>query len=156
MTLWSKPFNPLMLPFKRSRLELEFEYSQKKTYCYDRWADGLHQLFLKSDELTHKSYYECAGKLIIKLSKQNKKVNLLLEDTAPGGRRKKKSEQKFWTILSRLKTQENRATGGKRLRPLLFALNIVVWASKALSVLINSPDGGLGIRIEFPLKLILE
>ncbi|MFT6654753.1 MAG: two-component system sensor histidine kinase BaeS [Marinomonas primoryensis] len=137
----------MMLPFNEAGLELEFEYSQKKPIVMIGDADRLHQLFLNLMNNSQK-YTNAPGKLIIKLSKQNKKVIILFEDTAPGVDEEEKN--KIFEQFYRVENSRNRATGGRGLG-LAICSNIVDGHQGTISAY-HSPDGGLGIRIEFPLN----
>jgi two-component system sensor histidine kinase BaeS len=137
----------MMLPFNEAGLELEFEYSQKKPIVMIGDADRLHQLFLNLMNNSQK-YTNAPGKLTIKLSKQNKKVIILFEDTAPGVDEEEKN--KIFEQFYRVENSRNRATGGRGLG-LAICSNIVDGHQGTISAY-HSPDGGLGIRIEFPLN----
>jgi len=57
-----QPFNPMMLPLTKPDLELELNYSQKKTIVMKvTQIDYIN--FFESDEITHKKYTNAAWKI---------------------------------------------------------------------------------------------
>jgi len=137
----------MTLPFSEAGLGLEFEYSSNKPIVINGDSDRLHQLFsnLMNNSL---KYTNAPGKLIIKLSKQNNKVIILFEDTAPGVNEEDKN--KIFEQFYRVENSRNRATGGRGLG-LAICSSIVDGHQGTISAY-HSQDGGLGIKIEFPLN----
>ncbi|ETI62441.1 ATP-binding protein [Marinomonas profundimaris] len=137
----------MTLPFKEAGLGLEFEYLQKKPIVINGDADRLHQLFsnLMNNSL---KYTNSPGKLMIKLCKQNNKVVILFEDTAPGVCEEDKN--RIFEQFYRVENSRNRATGGRGLG-LAICSNIVDGHQGVINAY-HSQDGGLGIRLEFPLN----
>lgn len=137
----------MALPFKEAGLELEFEYSQKHPIVMTGDTDRLHQLFanLMNNSL---KYTNAPGKLKVMLSKQNKKAVILLEDSAPGV--SEEDKDKIFEQFYRVENSRNRATGGRGLG--LTICSSIVDGHQGTIGAYHSPDGGLGIRIEFPLN----
>ena len=88
------------------------------------------------------------GKLTVKLLKKNKKAVVLFEDTAPGVSDEDKN--RIFEQFFRVENSRNRATGGRGLG-LAICASIVDGHQGTISAY-HSPDGGLGIKVEFPLN----
>ncbi|RBP84141.1 HAMP domain-containing protein [Marinomonas rhizomae] len=137
----------MTLPFNEAGLELEFEYSQKSPIVMNGDSDRLHQLFsnLMNNSL---KYTNAPGGLTVKLAKKNKKAIILFEDTAPGVSDEDKN--RIFEQFFRIENSRNRATGGRGLG-LAICASIVDGHQGTISAY-HSPDGGLGIKVEFPLN----
>ncbi|MGO2353368.1 MAG: ATP-binding protein [Marinomonas foliarum] len=137
----------MTLPFNEAGLDLIFEYSQKKPIVMNGDSDRLHQLFsnLMNNSL---KYTNAPGTLTVKLKRVNKKAIILFEDSAPGVSDEDKN--KIFEQFFRVENSRNRATGGRGLG-LAICSNIVDGHQGTIGAY-HSPDGGLGIKIEFPLN----
>ncbi|NLQ16074.1 HAMP domain-containing protein [Marinomonas sp. M1K-6] len=137
----------MTLPFSEAGLELEFEYSQKHPIVMTGDSDRLHQLFanLMNNSL---KYTNVPGKLIVKLSKHQKKAHILFEDTAPGVG--ENEINKIFEQFYRVENSRNRTTGGRGLG--LAICSGIVEGHQGTIGAYHAPDGGLGIKIEFPVN----
>jgi len=137
----------MTLPFNDANLSLEFEYLGKKPIVMDGDSDRLYQLFsnLMNNSL---KYTNAPGTLKIRISTQNKNAVIQFEDSAPGVNEEEK--QRIFEQFYRVENSRNRATGGRGLG-LAICSNIVDGHQGTIGAY-HSPDGGLGIKIEFPLN----
>ena len=137
----------MTLPFNDANLSLEFEYLGKKPIVMDGDSDRLYQLFsnLMNNSL---KYTNAPGTLKIRISAQNKNAVIQFEDSAPGVNEEEK--QRIFEQFYRVENSRNRATGGRGLG-LAICSNIVDGHQGTIGAY-HSPDGGLGIKIEFPLN----
>lgn len=135
----------MTLPFSEAGLELVYERPSNSPIMMNGDADRLHQLFsnLMSNSL---KYTNAPGKLTVKLFRKGKKVTLLFEDSAPGVG--DNDINRIFEQFFRVENSRNRATGGRGLG-LAICSNIVDGHQGSISAY-HSPDGGLGIKIEFP------
>ncbi len=137
----------MSLPFKEAGLELTFEYSQQKPIKTMGDSDRLYQLFsnLMNNSL---KYTNAPGKLSVTISVKNKRIVIRFEDSAPGVSEEDKN--RIFEQFYRVENSRNRATGGRGLG--LTICSSIVDGHQGTIGAYHSPDGGLGIKIEFPLN----
>ncbi|MBJ7538511.1 ATP-binding protein [Marinomonas transparens] len=137
----------MSLPFKEANISLVFECLAKPPIVITGDTDRLYQLFsnLMNNSL---KYTNAPGKLRIKLLKQSQKAIILFEDSAPGVSEDNKN--RIFEQFYRVENSRNRATGGRGLG--LTICSSIVDGHQGTIGAYHSPDGGLGIKIEFPLN----
>ena len=136
----------MSLIYKEAGLDLELEVTTKHPILINGDENRLHQLFanLMNNSL---KYTNTPGRLKITLREEKNLAIVLFEDTPPGVNEEEK--QRIFEQFYRVENSRNRATGGRGLG-LAICTNIVN-AHQGTIKAYHSPDGGLGIRIEFPL-----
>lgn len=137
----------LSFRYKEAGIDIELDIIQKTPMIINGDTDRLHQLFanLMNNSL---KYTNAPGKLKIVLSKQDNNAIVLFEDTPPGVNEEEKN--RIFEQFYRVENSRNRATGGRGLG-LAICTNIVDGHQGRINAY-HSPEGGLGIRIEFPLN----
>ncbi|MCV2402364.1 ATP-binding protein [Marinomonas sp. C2222] len=137
----------MLLPFKEANIELKVINKLTKSAKVLGDGDRLHQLFtnLMNNSL---KYTNAPGCLTIHSYKQNKKIIVTFEDSAPGVREEEKD--KIFEQFYRVENSRNRATGGRGLG--LSICSSIVDGHQGNISAYDSQDGGLGIKIEFPLR----
>ncbi|SBS31445.1 Signal transduction histidine-protein kinase BaeS [Marinomonas spartinae] len=136
----------MSLIYKEAGLDLELEVTTKHPILINGDENRLHQLFanLMNNSL---KYTNTPGRLKITLREEKNLAIVLFEDTPPGVNEEEK--QRIFEQFYRVENSRNRATGGRGLG-LAICTNIVN-AHQGTIKAYHSPEGGLGIRIEFPL-----
>lgn len=137
----------MSLIYKEAGLDLDLEFDQKHPISITGDTDRLHQLFanLMNNSL---KYTNAPGRLKITLREEKNLAIVLFEDTPPGVNEEEK--QRIFEQFYRVENSRNRATGGRGLG-LAICTNIVDGHQGTIKAY-HSPEGGLGIRIEFPLN----
>ncbi|GAB3477848.1 ATP-binding protein [Marinomonas epiphytica] len=137
----------MKLPFSDAGLTLDFHSKTKKPVTISGDADRLYQLFsnLMNNSL---KYTDAPGHLNVYVKKQDQKALVLFEDTAPGV--SDENKDKIFDTFFRIENSRNRATGGRGLG-LAICTKIIAGHQGSISAY-HSPDGGLGVKVEFPLK----
>lgn len=137
----------MTLPFSEAGLDLDYVCTQKKPIIMNADSSRLHQLFsnLMNNSL---KYTNAPGKLTVKLEKKSKKAIVLFEDSAPGVCDEDKD--RIFEQFFRVENSRNRTTGGRGLG-LAICASIVDGHQGTISAY-HSPDGGLGIKVEFPIN----
>ncbi|MDB4838188.1 ATP-binding protein [Marinomonas sp.] len=136
----------MSLPFREANIELNLTQKNSKPIMVLGDADRLHQLFanLMNNSL---KYTNAPGKLTIQTNTQGKKVIILFEDSAPGVCSEQKD--KIFEQFYRIENSRNRSTGGRGLG--LSICSSIVDGHHGSIVAYDAKDGGLGIKVEFPL-----
>lgn len=137
----------MSLRYNEAGIELELDIIKKAPIIITGDTDRLHQLFanLMNNSL---KYTNAPGKLNIVLTREDEKAVVLFEDTPPGVNEEEK--KRIFEQFYRIETSRNRATGGRGLG-LAICTNIVDGHQGSINAY-HSPQGGLGIKIEFPLN----
>jgi two-component system sensor histidine kinase BaeS len=137
----------MTLRYNEAGLDIELDIIKKAPIMITGDTDRLHQLFanLMNNSL---KYTNAPGKLSIVLSREDDTAVVLFEDTPPGVNEEEKN--RIFEQFYRVENSRNRATGGRGLG-LAICTNIVDGHQGNISAY-HSPQGGLGIRIEFPLN----
>ena len=137
----------MTLRYKEAGLDVELDIIKKNPIIINGDTDRLHQLFanLMNNSL---KYTNAPGKLSIVLSKEDDTAIVLFEDTPPGVNEEEKN--RIFEQFYRVENSRNRATGGRGLG-LAICTNIVDGHQGKISAY-HSPQGGLGIKLEFPLN----
>ncbi|MEL0612769.1 ATP-binding protein [Marinomonas arenicola] len=137
----------MTLRYNEAGLDIELDIIKKAPIMITGDTDRLHQLFanLMNNSL---KYTNAPGKLSIVLSREDDMAVVLFEDTPPGVNEEEKN--RIFEQFYRVENSRNRATGGRGLG-LAICTNIVDGHQGNISAY-HSPQGGLGIRIEFPLN----
>lgn len=137
----------MQLPYDEAGLSIELVITKKAPIMITGDEDRLHQLFANLMNNTLK-YTNAPGQLTITLTREAKRAVVLLEDTPPGV--SDEDIERIFEQFFRVENSRNRATGGRGLG-LAICTNIVDGHQGSITAY-HSPQGGLGIRVEFPLN----
>ncbi|TYL48218.1 ATP-binding protein [Marinomonas sp. IMCC 4694] len=137
----------MALPFQDAGLTLQFVRPQKYAITMEGDSDRLHQLFsnLMNNSL---KYTNAPGKLTVTLTKKAHTAIILFEDSAPGV--SDEDTNRIFEQFFRVENSRNRATGGRGLG--LAICSSIVNGHQGTIGAYHSLEGGLGIKIEFPLN----
>lgn len=140
----------MALLFNEAGLDLQYVYHQNKPIIMKGDSDRLHQLFSNLINNSLK-YTNAPGKLTVTLIRKAQTAIILFEDSAPGV--SDEDKDRIFEQFFRVENSRNRATGGRGLG--LAICSSIVNGHQGTIDAYHSPDGGLGIKVEFPLNYSL-
>ncbi len=132
---------------QEAKLNLGLEFKQKHQITVTGDTNRLHQLFANLINNSIK-YTNSPGKLKITLQEKKNLAVILFEDTPPSVNEEER--QHIFKKFYRVENSHNRTTRGIGLG-LAICTNIVNGHQGTIKAY-QSPEGGLGVRIEFPLN----